>query len=185
MTIDWSEVWRFAWPILKEMLVALLMALLALLGYDKYVPSRLARRSDAPSAGSFASGLDLRLRTIAQALSTRRSAVPDDPGQRIADNQAALERQLIRGDRPPPEQILGGSMLEEGPPLPPGIVEGGMELTRPQVEGGVPSALARLVGPLEQARARPDLPEIAQRMATREASRLGVEERQRRELARL
>ncbi len=96
MTIDWSEVWRFAWPILKELLVALLLALLALLGYDKYVPSRLARRSDAPSAGSFASGLDLRLRTIAQALSTRRSAVPDDPGQRIADNIMNVARRRER-----------------------------------------------------------------------------------------
>jgi len=114
-----------------------------------------------------------------------RDAATFIQGQRIADNQADLERQLIRGDRPPPEQILGGSMLEEGPPLPPGIVEGGMELTRPQVEGGVPSALARPVRPLEQAPARPDLPEIGQRMATQEASRLGVEERQRQELARL
>lgn len=86
MVIDWNAIWRFAWPILKEMLVALLMALLALLGYDKYVPSRLARRPDAPSAGSFASGLDLRLRTLVEGLN-RRSALPDDPGRVIRENQ--------------------------------------------------------------------------------------------------
>ena len=85
MNINWSEIWRLAWPILKEMLVALLMALLALLGYDKYVPSRLARRSDAPSAGSFASGLDLRLRTIADGLN-RRSTLPDGPGRRLSES---------------------------------------------------------------------------------------------------
>lgn len=85
MTIDWSEVWRFAWPILKEMLVALLMALLTLLGYDRLVPSRLARRSDAPELGSYASGLELRLRTLAEGLN-RRSALPVDPGQPLKEN---------------------------------------------------------------------------------------------------
>ena len=43
--VDWAAVWRFVYPILKEGLVALLMAMLALLGYDKIVPSRYARRS--------------------------------------------------------------------------------------------------------------------------------------------
>jgi hypothetical protein len=85
MTIDWSEVWRLAWPILKEMLVALLMALLTLLGYDRYVPSRLARRSDAPETGSFASGLDMRLRTIAEGLN-RRGSQQVDPGRTISEN---------------------------------------------------------------------------------------------------
>ena len=41
--IDWRAVWEFLWPILKEGLIALLMALLALLGYDKFVPSRYVR----------------------------------------------------------------------------------------------------------------------------------------------
>jgi hypothetical protein len=41
--LDWELVWRFVWPILRQGLIALLMALLTLLGYDKYVPSRFAR----------------------------------------------------------------------------------------------------------------------------------------------
>jgi len=41
--IDWNAVWQFVWPILKEGMIALLIALLALLGYDKYVPSRYTR----------------------------------------------------------------------------------------------------------------------------------------------
>ena len=43
--LDWATVWRFLYPILREGLIALLLAVLALLGYDKYVPSRYARRS--------------------------------------------------------------------------------------------------------------------------------------------
>jgi hypothetical protein len=41
--VDWKAVWEFLWPILKEGLVALLIALLSLLGYDKLVPSRYVR----------------------------------------------------------------------------------------------------------------------------------------------
>lgn len=37
MHIDWAAVWEFLWPILREALIALLMALLALLGYDTRV----------------------------------------------------------------------------------------------------------------------------------------------------
>nr|MBC7245604.1 hypothetical protein [Chloroflexota bacterium] len=44
--IDWSAVWAFVWPILKQALIAFLVALLALLGYDKKVASAryVARR---------------------------------------------------------------------------------------------------------------------------------------------
>ena len=41
--VDWEAVWAFLWPILKEGLIALLIALLSLLGYDKWVPSRYLR----------------------------------------------------------------------------------------------------------------------------------------------
>ncbi len=41
--INWPAVWEFVWPILKEGIIALLIAVLALLGYDKYVPSRYTR----------------------------------------------------------------------------------------------------------------------------------------------
>ena len=41
--VDWKAVWEFLWPILKEGLIAFLVALLALLGYDKFVPSRYLR----------------------------------------------------------------------------------------------------------------------------------------------
>jgi len=41
--IDWNAVWAFVWPILKEGIIAFLVALLALLGYDKLVPSRYVR----------------------------------------------------------------------------------------------------------------------------------------------
>ena len=43
--INWQQVWEFLWPILREGLIAFLMALLALLGYDKAIPSRFVRRS--------------------------------------------------------------------------------------------------------------------------------------------
>lgn len=43
-TINWSAVWTFVWPILKQGLIALLVAVLALLGYDEWVPSRYGRR---------------------------------------------------------------------------------------------------------------------------------------------
>jgi len=46
MEIEWTELWKFAWPILRQGLIALLLALLTLLGYDKYVPSRLTRSGD-------------------------------------------------------------------------------------------------------------------------------------------
>ena len=42
-SIDWNAVLRFVWPIVREGLVALLVAILALLGYDKVVPSRFVR----------------------------------------------------------------------------------------------------------------------------------------------
>ena len=41
--IEWEVIWRFVFPILKEGLIALLVAILALLGYDKLVPSRYVR----------------------------------------------------------------------------------------------------------------------------------------------
>jgi hypothetical protein len=44
--IEWPAVWEFMWPILKEGLIALLIAILALLGYDKYIPSRYMRREN-------------------------------------------------------------------------------------------------------------------------------------------
>lgn len=49
--IDWHAVWEFLWPILKEGLIALLMALLTLLGYDKLVPSRYVRRNGGVGDG--------------------------------------------------------------------------------------------------------------------------------------
>jgi hypothetical protein len=45
MAINWAEVWAFVWPILRQGLVALLVSILALLEYDKIVPSRYARRA--------------------------------------------------------------------------------------------------------------------------------------------
>jgi hypothetical protein len=44
--IDWPAIWELVWPILKEGLIALLIAVLALLGYDKYIPSRYVRREN-------------------------------------------------------------------------------------------------------------------------------------------
>ena len=41
--IDWQELWRLVWPILREGVIAALIAILALLGYDKGVPSRYYR----------------------------------------------------------------------------------------------------------------------------------------------
>lgn len=49
--IDWNAVWAFVWPILKEGIIALLIAVLALLGYDKYVPSRYTRSVLAEKRG--------------------------------------------------------------------------------------------------------------------------------------
>jgi hypothetical protein len=43
VSIDWGAVWQFVAPIVREAVIALLMAVLALLGYDKVVPSRFAR----------------------------------------------------------------------------------------------------------------------------------------------
>jgi hypothetical protein len=45
-SIDWPAIWELVWPILKEGLIALLIAVLALLGYDKYIPSRYVRREN-------------------------------------------------------------------------------------------------------------------------------------------
>lgn len=44
--MDWGEFWRAAWPVLREMLIAGLVALLALLGYDQLIPSRYKRYLD-------------------------------------------------------------------------------------------------------------------------------------------
>jgi hypothetical protein len=41
--MDWKEIWPIIWPILREGLIAILVAILALLGYDKAVPSRYFR----------------------------------------------------------------------------------------------------------------------------------------------
>ena len=41
--IDWPRVWQAVWPILREGLIAGLIAILALLGYDGLVPSRYYR----------------------------------------------------------------------------------------------------------------------------------------------
>jgi len=48
MNVNWPEVWAFVWPILREGLIALLISILGLMGYDKIVPSRYARRSGDP-----------------------------------------------------------------------------------------------------------------------------------------
>jgi hypothetical protein len=42
-SIDWGAVWEFMWPILREGIIAFLIALLALLGYDQVIPSRYMR----------------------------------------------------------------------------------------------------------------------------------------------
>jgi hypothetical protein len=42
-SVDWRALWEWLWPIVREGLVAFLTALLALLGYDRYVPSRYYR----------------------------------------------------------------------------------------------------------------------------------------------
>jgi hypothetical protein len=42
MSFNWPTVWAFLWPILREALIAFLVALLTLLGYDRQVlPSRI------------------------------------------------------------------------------------------------------------------------------------------------
>ena len=42
MSVDWGAVWLFVWPILKQAIIAFLMAVLALLGYDREVlPGRV------------------------------------------------------------------------------------------------------------------------------------------------
>jgi hypothetical protein len=42
MSVDWGVIWAFVWPILRQALIAFLVALLALLGYDRQVlPARL------------------------------------------------------------------------------------------------------------------------------------------------
>ena len=54
--MDWARIWEFMWPIVREGLIALLISLLALLGYDKKVPSRYARfgreTGDAAKSGA-------------------------------------------------------------------------------------------------------------------------------------
>jgi hypothetical protein len=37
VSVNWSVIWAFLWPIVREALIALLMAILAILGYDKVV----------------------------------------------------------------------------------------------------------------------------------------------------
>ena len=49
--IDWSAVWPFVWPIIRQGLIALLVTILGLLGYDKIVPSRYARGSSKKGEG--------------------------------------------------------------------------------------------------------------------------------------
>ena len=41
--LDWSAIWVLVWPIVRQGLIALLVSILALLGYDKAVPSRYSR----------------------------------------------------------------------------------------------------------------------------------------------
>jgi hypothetical protein len=42
MSINWGAVWAFVWPILRQALIAFLVAVLALLGYDDVIlPKRL------------------------------------------------------------------------------------------------------------------------------------------------
>ena len=43
MNVDWGRVWELVWPVVRQGLIALLVALLSLLGYDRYVPSRMGR----------------------------------------------------------------------------------------------------------------------------------------------
>jgi len=49
--IDWGAIWVVVWPILKQGLIALLVAILSLLGYDAYVPSRYVRRDQSKRSG--------------------------------------------------------------------------------------------------------------------------------------
>lgn len=78
MTVNWSEVWAFLWPILKQGLIAALVSVLGLLGYDRIVPSRFARRSTlAGSPEQFiahqqAQGADERARQMVQGVKLGR-----------------------------------------------------------------------------------------------------------------
>jgi hypothetical protein len=56
--MNWEELWSVIWPILKETLIAALIAILALLGYDKYVPSRHWRKPFPPEEKGPASTQD-------------------------------------------------------------------------------------------------------------------------------
>ena len=49
--MDWKEIWPFVWPVVRQGLIALLVSLLALLGYDKVVPSRYSRGSTKKGEG--------------------------------------------------------------------------------------------------------------------------------------
>jgi len=49
--VDWEVVWEFVWPVLKQGVIALLISLLALLGYDKVIPSRYARGKKSSKKG--------------------------------------------------------------------------------------------------------------------------------------
>ena len=47
--MDWGKFWEIAWPIVRQGLIALLISLLGLLGYDRLVPSRSVRAGKAPA----------------------------------------------------------------------------------------------------------------------------------------
>ena len=49
--MDWEAVWEFFWPVLKQGLIALLVSLLALLGYDSVIPSRYTRAKGTKKKG--------------------------------------------------------------------------------------------------------------------------------------
>jgi hypothetical protein len=51
MNVDWGAVWVWLWPILKQGVIALLVSLLAILGYDQKVESRYIRAQRAKRKG--------------------------------------------------------------------------------------------------------------------------------------
>ena len=47
--MDWEglrEMWPLVWPVVRQMLIALLVTILSLLGYDTVVPSRFVRKKE-------------------------------------------------------------------------------------------------------------------------------------------
>ena len=72
MSIDWGAVWQFLAPVLREAVIALLMAVLAVLGYDRVVPSRYGRRERAQDLAGLYERMDA-MEYVASARKARRS----------------------------------------------------------------------------------------------------------------